>query len=86
MTENGENLLVAQLFDMEQTTFSADIGFPKIVNPVDNGGAYGSCYTVVVGLSDSSDSCDWRVGLQEVVLGQICNNKADEGTVAILSR
>lgn len=61
---------------MEQTTFSTDIGFPEIVNPVDNGGAYGSCYTVVVGLSDSSDSSDGRVGLEEVVLGQICNTQS----------
>jgi hypothetical protein len=65
------HILVTKLLDMEKTTFSTHVRFPQIVNPVDNRGADCSRYTVVVGLSDSSNRSNRRVCLQEVVLSQI---------------
>ena len=62
-------VLVAELFNVEQTTLGTDVGISQILDSVDNGSADRSSDTVVVGFSDSSDSGD--VGLEQVVLGEI---------------
>ena len=49
-------VLVSYFFDVEQSTSSAHIGFSKIFNSVNDGGADGERDTVVIGLADTSNS------------------------------
>ncbi|KAI6751834.1 hypothetical protein HG531_006530 [Fusarium graminearum] len=61
-------VLVANLLDLEETASGAHIGVLEVLYSVDNSGTSGAGYSVVVGLSDSAESCD--VGLHEVVLSK----------------
>ena len=55
LVDNG-HVLVPYFFDVEQSTSSAHIGFPKIFDSVNDGGANSECDTVVIGLADTSNS------------------------------
>lgn len=62
-------VLVANLLNLKQTASGANIRILEILYPVNDCGAGGTSYSVVVGLSDSAESCD--VGLHEVVLSEV---------------
>ena len=66
--EVGE-VFVADLLNLEQAAPRADIGVLEILDPVDDGGAGGAGYSVVIGLADTAEGAD--VVLEEVVLGKI---------------
>lgn len=68
LCEVGE-VLVAELGDLEKAALCTDVGCGCGEDRVDDGGAGGSCDTVVVCLTDTADRCD--VGLDKVMLGKI---------------
>jgi hypothetical protein len=67
--------LVSKFIHVEQTTLGSYITFSDILDPVHDSGTDSSCYSVVVGLANSTDSGNWRVGFEEVVLGEVCRRK-----------
>jgi len=68
---NKRHVLVSHFFNVEQATSNANIGLPKIFDSVDDGGANSECDTVVIGLTDTSDSGD--VGPLKDMLSRIYN-------------
>lgn len=63
-------VLVANLLNLEQTAFRADIRFLKVLDSVHDRSACGSRNSVVVCLPHTAQGCD--VGLHQVVLCKIC--------------
>ena len=63
-------VFVAKLRDLEQTALCTDVGRGCGEDGIDDGGASGSCDTVVVCLANTTDSCD--IGLDKEVLCKIC--------------
>lgn len=70
--EEGE-VFVTNLLDLEEAAPGADIRLLNILDPVDNGGASGAGYSVVVGFAYTAERSD--VGLQKVVLSEICEGQ-----------
>ena len=60
------DVLIADLFDVEETAFCANVGFTKIFYPVDNGGTNCTRDAVVVGLAHAAERGD--AGFGEEVL------------------
>jgi len=63
------DILIADFFDVEETTAYTDIRLTNVFDAVDDGGTDGSCDTIVIGLSDASDGGDVR--LDKIMLGKI---------------
>lgn len=66
--EEGE-VLVTDLFNLEEAALGAHIGLLQILNTINNGGACGSRYPVVVCLAHTPEG--GNVGFHEVVLCQV---------------
>lgn len=65
-----DDLLIPKLFNVEETTLSTHIAFTQVFNTIDDGSSGGSCYPVVIRLSNSTDSGD--VSFLEPELCVIC--------------
>lgn len=63
--------LISHFFDVEQSASCAHIGFPQILDSVNDGGANSECDTVIIRLADTSNSGD--VGPLKDVLSRIYN-------------
>ena len=74
-TANKRYALVSEFFDVEKSAASADVGFPKIFDAVDDGGANlnSECDTIVIRLADTSNG--GNVGPLKDVLSCIYNKR-----------
>lgn len=63
------NILVTNLFNVEETTLGTDIRVLKIIHTIHNGSANSTCNTIVVSLAHTTNGSD--ISLDKVVLSQI---------------
>lgn len=64
--------LVAQLVDVEESTFSAHIRLAQVIDAIHNGGPTRAGDAIVVGFAHAANGTNGRVGLEEIVLREVC--------------